>query len=244
MKVSLIIPVYNEAEIIEKIVSEFHRDIVQKGKERNVDVEFIIVEDGSTDGTKEILAKLKKKYNLKLYMGDERRGYHGALKHALKISRNDIVFFSDSDGQHAPSNFWNLYEYIKDYDIVSGYRVVRTDPFHRIILSRLYNISLFPLFGTFLKDSNCGFKLIKKKVIDDVLNDVRYIKFGFSTEFLVLAKRRGYKVLEVPVEHRERKTGRATQFELKRLPKAIVLQILGLLRVKKFLSGSNKRYKN
>lgn len=239
MKVSIIIPVYNEAEILETIIEELHREIIATGK-RGVDFEFIVVEDGSTDGTKELLKKLKSKYRLKLFMGEARRGYHGALKHAFSIPRNNVIFFTDSDGQHDPSNFWNLYRHIGDYDIVSGFRVRRLDPFHRIVLSRLYNTALFFLFGAFFRDSNCGFKLVKKHVIDDILGDVRYIKFGFSTEFLVLARKRGYRVLEVPVAHRERKTGRATQFELTRLPKAIAVQALGLLRLRRFLVGSRK----
>jgi len=238
MKVSIVLPVYNEAEIIEKIISEFYNGIIKKSK--NIDFEFIIVEDGSDDGTKEILTRLRKKYNLKLFMSNERRGYHGALKYSLEIPKRGIIFFSDSDGQHNPANFWDLYEHAKKYDIISGFRMSRTDPFHRIILSRIYNISLSLLFGVSLKDSNCGFKIIKRRVIKDVLNDVKYIKFGFSTELLVLAKKRGYNILEVPVAHRERKTGRATQFEIRRLPKAIVLQILGLLRLKSFLIRSKK----
>ena len=238
MKISITIPVYNEAEIIENIVAEIHKNIVKKGGN---DFEFIIVEDGSTDGTKEILKRLEKKYQLKLHMDNARRGYHGALKYALKIPKSDVVFFTDSDGQHDPAEFWKLCEHIKDYDIVSGYRVRRTDPFHRIILSRIYNFSLLPIFGTFFKDSNCGFKLIKKRVINDVLDDVKYIKFGFSTEFLILAKKKGYKILEVPITHRERKTGRATQFEIRRLPKAIILQILGMLRLKRFIA-TTRRY--
>ncbi len=233
MKVSIAMPVYNEAEIIEKIISETYEKVVKRGN-----FEFIVVEDGSNDGTKEILKKLGKKYNLRLFMDSGRRGYHGALKYALTIPKNEVIFFSDSDGQHDPSNFWDLYKYVDDYDIISGFRVIRTDPFHRIVLSRIYNFSLLPLFGTFFRDSNCGFKIIKKRVIDDVLGDVKYIKFGFSTEFLVLAKKKGYKILEVPVTHRERKTGRATQFEIRRLPKAIILQILGMIRLKRFLINS------
>ncbi len=235
MKVSITIPVYNEAEIIKKIISEIDAKVVKKGN-----FEFIVVEDGSNDGTKEVLKKIGKKYNLLLFMDNERRGYHGALKYALTIPKGDVIFFSDSDGQHDPANFWDLYKYVDDYDIISGFRIIRTDPFHRIILSRIYNFSLLPLFSTFFRDSNCGFKIIKKRVIDDVLGDVKYIKFGFSTEFLVLAKKRGYKILEVPVTHRKRTTGRATQFEIRRLPKAIVAQILGMISLKRFLVSSRK----
>ena len=108
------------------------------------------------------------------------------------------------------------------------------------MLSRIYNFSLLLVFGVFFKDSNCGFKIIKKRVIDDILDDVKYIKFGFSTEFLVLAKKKGYKILEVPVVHRERKTGRPTQFEIRRLPKAIITQIIGIIKLRMFLAKSRK----
>ena len=115
--ISLVIPVYNEVEVIEKVIRDFYDKVISK-----IDgAQFIIAEDGSNDGTKEVLKRLSEEIPIMLVMGDERKGYTRAVKDALKLPEHDIIFFSDSDGQQEPDDFWELIKYIDDYETFSKY---------------------------------------------------------------------------------------------------------------------------
>jgi len=93
--VSVVIPVYNEGDVIEKVVRDFYAKVVSKVPGS----ELIVAEDGSTDNTKAILGRLAEELPIRLVSSDERKGYTRAVKDALKLPRFDLVFFSDSDGQ-------------------------------------------------------------------------------------------------------------------------------------------------
>lgn len=235
--VSIIIPVFNEAEIIESVVRDFYIKIMQK----NPEVEFIIAEDGSTDGTKEILKRLNKEVPFKLVSGKERKGYTRAFKDAVQLANKELVFFSDSDGQHEPNDLFKLLKEIDSNDIVSGYKLKRRDPFHRLLISKVYNFFIFLLFGLKMKDINSGFKLIKKDVIDDVLNDVINLKYCVVSEFILKSYLAGYKIKEVPIDHYPRKSGATVVFNPAKLPFIVFEMIKDILRMKViFLTVKNK----
>ena len=141
--VSVVLPVYNEAEIIEEVIREYYDEIIRKYPNS----EFIIAEDGSNDGTKEILTELSKEIPMRLVMGPERKGYLHGVRDALLLAKNETVFFSDSDGQHDPRDFWKLLKKIENYDLVCGMRVKRHDPLSRKILTRFYNRLIWFFFS-------------------------------------------------------------------------------------------------
>src|SRR3989338_1132806 len=170
-KISIVIPVYNEAENIDSLVRSFYKIL-----EKLPDSEMIIAEDGSTDGTKEKLTQLKNQILFTLISGEKRKGYNQAVKDALKTSKKDIILFSDSSGQHDPNDYFLLSKYINDYDMVVGYKSQRQDPLFRLILSKGYNLILRLLFGIKLHDINCGFRLIKRNVIEDILPQTNTFK--------------------------------------------------------------------
>jgi len=228
---SVVIPVYNEAEVIENVVRGFYYHVIKKYSRSKL----IVAEDGSTDGTKEVLLKLSKKIPIKLVTGKVRKGYMRAVRDALMLANTELVFFSDSDNTHNPKDFWKLLEYIKEYDIVTGIREDRKDPFHRIFLSSIYNAIIALMFGLCLKDTNVGFKLMRKEVAKDIVPRIKHLKYGFSSELLIRAHKNGMRIKEVPVSHFRRKTGGATQFSLRNLPKAVYQQIIGLYRLKREL---------
>jgi len=224
-KISVVMPVYNGADFIEKVVKDYHEKVVSKISGS----EFIIAEDGSTDGTKEILARLAKKYNLRLVSGDGRKGYVRAVKDALKLPKNNIVFFSDSDNSHDPADFWNLYPKLKDHDLVVGYKKDRQDPFYRILVSRVNNLIIGVLFGLWLHDSNCGFRVMRRKVIRDVLPQARVLRIAFSSEFTIRAKKEGYRVCEVPIQHFPADTN---FFSPLQMPKVIIKELWDLFKLR------------
>lgn len=231
-KISLVMVVHNEAGIIEKVIRNYYKEISKKFPK----FEFIIAEDGSTDGTKEILKKLEKELPIKLFMGSKRKGYLKAVKDALKLAKNDIIFFSDSDGQHLPEDFWKLYKKIKDNDMVVGFRPKRKDSFYRRFFSKCYNKIVNFLFGINFLDINCGFRILKKKLVNDITNEVKHLENGFFSEFTIRACKKGYKITEVPVQHIERKYGVTSQFTLKKIPKVLFKNSIGLINLKKELS--------
>lgn len=221
-------PVYNEAGVIEHVVREFYEEAVRKMPH----AQFIIAEDGSNDGTKEILSRLNKELPFTLVSSSARKGYSKAFYDALKLVSTELVFFSDSDGQHDPADLYKLLEKIGEYDIVGGYKHPRRDPAHRVILSWGYNFLIRLLFGLDMRDINSGFKVIKKTVIDDVLKDPLCFNCCVMSEFVLKAYLAGCKIAEVPVFHYPRKAGTSTIFTPGRLPGIIAGAIKSLLKLK------------
>jgi glycosyltransferase involved in cell wall biosynthesis len=225
---SVVIPVYNEAEVIEDVVRGFHEKVIKKIPGATL----IIAEDGSTDGTKEILSRLKEEIPFVSISGKERKGYTRAFKDALRMTETDLIFFSDSDGQHDPADVFKLLKEIDANDVVSGYKSPRRDPFHRVAISKVYNILIFLLFGLKMKDIDSGFKLIRKKVIESVLDDVTRMEYCVMSEFILKAHLAGYKIKEVPITHYARESGTTAIFSPAKLPSIIIGLIKNLLEIK------------
>lgn len=228
---SIVLPVYNEADVIEKVVRDFYTKVVAKYPGS----ELLVAEDGSTDGTKEILKKLVNEIPMRLISGEKRKGYLKGVKDALRSAQGSLVFFSDTDNTHDPNDLFKLLEKMKDYDLVAGLRLDRNDPLYRKVFSRGYNIMIYLLFGVSLIDTNAGFKLMKKEVVDECVGSIMYLKYGFSTELVIRAKHAGYRITGVPVSHYPRKSGKADQFEIRNMPNVVFAQLCGLMKLKREL---------
>ena len=127
--VSILMPVSNEAEVIE----EWIEDVFQYLPEGS---EFLFDEAGSTDGTRQILKKLCKKYTfLHVDYHDKKEGFSIAAKRLYKRSKCPLIFFTDSDGQYIAKDFWKLTKYIDRYEMIIGVKIWRKDPFLRRLLS-------------------------------------------------------------------------------------------------------------
>ena len=232
LKVSLVITVYNEARIIGKVVRDYYNKIIM----RLPGSEFIIAEDGSTDGTKDILKRLKSEIPIKLYMGVKRKGYPKSVRDALKLTKYDIILFSDSDGQHEPNDFWKLLEKIDKYDVIIGYKQKRNDPAYRLLFSKGYNFLVGLLMGLWLKDIDSGFRIFRKKVLEDVLEESTTLRECTNSEITIRAFKKGYKIFEVPIKHYPRKYGETKSFKILRMPYVIIDLFLGLLSLRRELS--------
>lgn len=227
---SVVLPVYNEVDMIENAVRNIYREIIKKYPGSKL----IVAEDGSTDGTKEVLKRLNKKIKFKLVMSDERKGYLNAVKGALMLADSELIFFSDSDGTHDPKDFWRLYEIMAESgaDIAAGVKENRHDPFYRLVLSRLYNFLLGILFGLWIKDSNAGFKLMKRDVVKNIVPQIKFLKYGFSSELLIRARHAGKKIVPVDVKHFPRKKDKPDQFAIGRMHRVILEQIKGIAKLR------------
>ena len=219
--ISLIIVVHQEAESIEYVIKEFYEKVTSKipGSE------FIVCEDGSTDGTKEILLKIKDRYNLTLDMRSDKRGYTNAMRDGLRAAKNPVIFFSDSDGQHDPQDFWKMYEKLSEYDMVIGWKKDRKDEFYRLMLTRVFNGLINWRFKTKLHDSNCGFRLMNREMVNFLLKQDWRLQYCNNAELAVKAVLGCFKVTEVPVSHFQRRYGVSRGLPVKKLPK-IILHIL------------------
>ncbi|MCK5215534.1 MAG: glycosyltransferase family 2 protein [Candidatus Omnitrophica bacterium] len=232
-ELSIIMPVYNEAESIAQVIRQYYEGIILK----RPNIKLIIAEDGSTDGTKDILQELKIEMDFELISGRDRKGYTKAFKDALAYSETEWVFFSDSDGQHDPQDILMMMEESDGFDIVSGCKSPRRDPRHRVFIANVYNTLIRAMFGLNIKDVDSGFKLIRKTVIEDILPQVHLMKYCVMSEFIIRSYLSGYKIKEVPVRHYPRASGNTSIFHLNKLP-GIIMGLIGNLRdIKKEYSG-------
>lgn len=221
-QISIILPVYNEEQNIEAVI----KDICSTLPLITDDFEIIIVNDGSKDGTPAILERISRgKSYIKVVTHRKNSGYGMAIMSGVVNARYPLVFSMDADGQFNIRELEKALLYFKEFDIVIGYRVNRADSLYRKILAIGYSWLVFLFFGLRLKDVNCGFKLLKKSVFDEGNITTAGV---FYTEVLLKAKKRGFRIKEIPVMHLPRLQGRQTGGT----PKVIFGAILDLLRLK------------
>lgn len=219
--ISLILVVHQEAETIERVIKDFYEKVISKIPNS----QFIICEDGSTDGTKEILTRLKNSYHLTLDMHQKKRGYTRAMRDGFRLVRNPIIFFSDSDGQHEPNDFWRMYPLLERSDMVIGWKKKRRDAQYRLLMTYFFNKLIGFYFKVKLHDIDCGFRLMKKEVMDFILAQQWRLRDCVNAELTVKVQSAGFKVIELPITHFRRETGDSRGLPLKKLPK-IILHIL------------------
>lgn len=207
MSISLVMPTYNEEQIIEKVVRQWHSQVVAEIEGS----EFIIVNDGSTDSTFEILERLKSEFPaLKIIHLKHNIGHGKAVRVGFNQVKNPVIFQVDSDNQFKAEDFWKLYQHIDKNDIVLGFRGPRMDHLDRRIVSMLLRFVNMIIFGIWVKDINSPFKLIKAEVLGEVVKDTPEDFLFFPIIFLIAAKCRGYRIAEVRVTHYARQTGKST----------------------------------
>jgi len=206
LSLSVVLPAYNEAENIKRTVTE-----AVSYAERNFnDYEVIVVNDGSTDGTGEIVEELALTNPRIILVNHEKNsGYGAALRSGFDRASLDYLFLMDSDGQFDISDIERLVPFIDTFDIIVGYREKRADPAIRSLNTWLYHLYVGLLFGLRMKDMDCAFKMFPRRAYEAV----KPIKSGgalFSAELIIKWKKKGFSIKEVPVRHFPRKFGRQT----------------------------------
>lgn len=214
-ELSVFFPAYNEEDNIETTVTKAAKILPKIAKKW----EIIIVNDGSKDKTGEIAEKVaRENENIRVIHHPQNRGYGAALKSGLYNVRYPWIVFTDADGQF---DFGEVTKFLATQkktgaDLVIGYYLKRKVPFFRIWGSRyLWQPAVYLLFGLKARDIDCGFKLIKKEVIDKIPRLEAERGPFISSELLIKAKKAGFKIVEVGVYHYPRKAGRATGASLK-----------------------------
>ncbi len=200
--VSVIINVYNEADTIEHEILSIHDKILS----RLPGSELIVAEDGSTDGTKEIILKYVKELGVVRSTGAERKGYAKALKDAFGLAGNEYIFFSDTGGKFDFEDFWKLYDLCDRCALVIGVRSGRSDQRYRQCLTYVYNWLLRKYFGVDLQDADSGFRIYTRSVIRKIANEPWINKHLIGSELALRTICSGGTVGHVPVTYRQRGT--------------------------------------
>ena len=199
------LPAYNEGENIARMV-----DLVRDKMGPLVDdIEIIIVNDGSRDNTGDIVRRIgERDPRVRLIEHPVNQGYGAAVHDAVWAATKDLVFFTDSDLQFDLEELKRFLPRIRQADLVIGYRHARSDPWHRVLFGHGWSWLVNLLFGYTARDVDCAFKLFKRHVLDAIRVDSRGAMF--SAEFLVRAKKAGFKIVEEPVSHYPRVAGSQT----------------------------------
>jgi dolichyl-phosphate beta-glucosyltransferase len=205
MKLSVIIPVYNEAKRIGKTLSSIN-DYLSK---QNYDSEILVVDNGSKDKTGEIVKNLQNQIkNLRLVEGSSLEGKGFAVKKGMLASTGDFRIFTDADNSTSIDQIEKMWpEFERGFDVVIGSRDIKgavlnpPQPWlRRVILGdgfKLYRKIIIGLWG--LEDTQCGFKGFKKEASLKIFPKSKISGWTFDVEILILAKKMGYKIKEIPV---------------------------------------------
>lgn len=218
---SLFLPAYNEEGNAKKTIVNAKKVLEKTAK----NWEILVINDGSKDKTKEIVEKLASEDNrIKLINHEVNRGYGGAFKSGLYGAKYDWITFTDIDGQF---DFSEINNFVKKQnetgaDLVIGYYKKRQVSKFKIITSKMWELVVYLLFGLYVKDIDCGFKLISKKVINKIEKLESERGAFISSEFLIKSRKAGFKIVEIPVTHFPRIAGKGTGRDLSVIIKSFV----------------------
>ena len=220
-ELSVFFPAYNEGGVIEKTVLDAKKILEKIAKTWEISV----VNDGSTDNTLEIVSKLNvSDPRIKILNHNENKGYGASLQTGFYNSKYDWITFTDSDGQFDFKEIVNFVETQQKThaDLVIGYYKKRQVSKFKIITSKMWELSVMILFGLKVHDIDCGFKLVSKKVIHKIPKLESTRGAFISSEFLIKAKRAGFKIIEIPVTHFPRTVGKGTGRNIRVIIKSFV----------------------
>ena len=210
--ISVFFPAYNDGGTIASMVLSALLTL----RELTDDYEVIVVNDGSADYTPEILNELAKKYdNVRIVHHEKNKGYGGALRSGFANATKELVFYTDGDAQYDARELKLLYPALVDgVDVVNGYKISRSDPWYRAVIGRTYHWIAKIAFGLKLRDVDCDFRLMRRKVFDKV--QLESNSGVICVEMMKKIQDAGFVIAEVPVHHYHRVYGRSQFFNFSR----------------------------
>ena len=211
---SVFFPAYNDAGTIASLVITS----VKVAATLTDDYEVIVINDGSKDDTAKILDELARIYpgRVRVVHHEVNRGYGGALRSGFAAASKDLVFYTDGDAQYDPAEMTLLWEKMSgDVDWVNGWKISRSDPLHRIIIGRIYHHTVKLLFGLKVRDVDCDFRLMRRKIFDVVTLEKN--SGVICLEMMKKFQDAGFRVAEHPVHHYHRAYGKSQFFNFPRI---------------------------
>lgn len=216
---SIFFPCYNDKGTIATLILEAQR----VAKNLTDDFEVLVIEDGSTDGSRELLLDFKLRNEVpqfKLVLHEKNRGYGSVLQSGFKTASKELIFYTDGDGQYDVRELPRLWEKMTpDTDAVNGFKIKRHDPFHRILIGFVYQYVMKLAFLLPVKDVDCDFRLIRRRVFDTV--ELRSADGTVTIELVKKMQQAGFRFTEVGVSHHYRTYGTSQFFNFKRVFKTL-----------------------
>lgn len=207
MKVSIVVPAYNEEKRIGKMLEAYSKYFSIISKRDSFKYEIVVVINNTKDRTEEIVRKWQKKNKNIRYLNLIRGGKGYAIiegfKEALK-RKNDLIGFVDADMSTGPEAFYDLIKKIKNYDGIIASRYLKESivkpkqSVARIFVSRVFNFIVRAILYLPYKDTQCGAKLFKRKAIEKSIHDIKLLQWAFDVDLLYTMRKKGFKIVEVP----------------------------------------------
>jgi len=222
--ISVVVPVFNEEESLSILVPKLVEVLGSLG----LPYEMVFVDDGSRDGSRRILREMASKYpSLRIIGFRENRGLSTALYAGMKEARGGKIVTLDSDLQNDPADIPRLMAYLDRYDMATGWRQKREDPWLKRISSKIANSIRNRLSGEAIKDSACTLRAFKKECVQNIP-----VFNGMHRFLSTLVKMEGYRMIEVPVVHHPRKFGESKYNIRNRMVRSFI-DLLGVRWMKK-----------
>ena len=221
--ISVFFPAYNDAGTIASLVVLADRTL----RKLTDDYEVIVVNDGSGDHTPLVLSELQSVYpKLRVIHHPVNRGYGSALRTGFDAASKDWIFYTDGDAQYDVRELEKLVPLMTaDVDIVNGYKISRSDPFHRIVIGRVYHHIVSLLFGLTVRDVDCDFRLMRRAIFETI--NLEKTSGVICLEMMKKITDGGFRIVEVPVHHYHRAFGKSQFFNFPRIFKTGI----GVLRL-------------
>ncbi len=210
---TIFFPCYNDAGTIGTLVAGAHVVGTRSGRE----LEILVIDDGSKDSSREILEELKLHYpELKTVYHDGNRGYGAALRSGFEHATKDLVFYTDGDGQYDVLELERLLPVMQDgVDVVNGYKISRSDPWHRVVIGEVYILLMRLLFRFRVRDVDCDFRLIRRRALTTL--SLSHSSGVICLELVRKLELAGFRFVDYPVHHYHRTFGRSQFFNFRRL---------------------------
>jgi glycosyltransferase involved in cell wall biosynthesis len=210
---SVFFPAYNDSGTIASMVIR----AVQTASALTPDFEVIVVNDGSSDATAAIADELARTYpRVRVVHHAMNRGYGGALQTGFRSATKELIFYTDGDAQYDPAELTVLWARMgPGTDLVNGYKISRSDPWHRIVVGRLYHHLVSVLFGLKVRDVDCDFRLMRRSIFDHI--QLEKTSGVICLELMKKIQDAGFRIAEVPVHHYHRAFGTSQFFNVRRI---------------------------
>ena len=211
MKLSVIIPIYNEVESI--------HEIVKRVQDTNLAWEIVLVDDGSIDGTRDLLKEMDGKGNIRVIMHEKNQGKGAAVRTGFDNAKGDVLLIQDADLEYDPRDYPTLIKPIDEEiaDVVYGSRFLggprRVVMFWHMIANYLLTFMTNILYNTILSDMETGYKVFRKEVIEGM--PLRAKRFDFEPEFTAKVLKRKYRIFEVPISFNPRDYSEGKKIKLR-----------------------------
>ena len=226
MRLSMVVPCFNEEGNIARVVAQ----ATDVGRQLASELEIIVVDDGSTDGTAQVLETLQQTVpELKIVSHLRNRGYGAAVRSGLARAGMDTIFLTDGDGQFDLDELPAAARLLGEHDVVAGYRTHRQDGWWRRLWGRSWTALVNQAFGLQVRDANCAFKLVPRSLL--LSSDLRSQGALISAELLFEAQRSELSVAECAVSHYPRQAGQQSGASPRVIATALAELVASLPRI-------------